>query len=194
MARFIHPITFFICRKLCDIIDVGSYDIHNTVFCVFRFDHLKYGGIEMKKSTLVLVCVFITLIAAAVAILFVFFGNQDEETSAEFYSVSDRPIINYSDGENVELADLEIKWNRCYGAIGYVYNCIILSGEPDYGNDNEASLPGCLVLAKQPEAESDNSFIIQKEQLEHNKWVKIAVGACYKDGSSKWSSTYIKII
>ena len=46
MTRFIHPITFFICRKLCDIIDAGTteytYIIDNLIHSVYNANSIYY--------------------------------------------------------------------------------------------------------------------------------------------------------
>lgn len=157
----------------------------------------KITSPSMKKIFMVTIVLMLTILCTISIVLVVkTFGSEIENTNTsskyDKYSYIESPKLNYYDNETVEYDDLHINWTTVEAADEYKYNVILLSGNPDYGNDNEAKLEGSQCLAQNTTGTTTTSLTISKDAMQRGKWVKIAVAAC-KDNYEKWTSIYIFI-
>lgn len=150
-----------------------------------------------KKTYFYIFLAFI--IVAGIIISFIFLNpfNEDNEDIEDIFrfggqNTLEKPIINYDDGQVVELQDLNITWQECENADKYIYNIIILAGQPNYDDENEASLKNAVGLSENTDGTAERTVYIPKDKLKKGRWVKIAVAACNED-NQLWSLTYIYI-
>ena len=159
--------------------------------------HLKITTPAIKKFFMFMIVLMLTIMCIISIILVIKtfgseIGNKNASLIYDEYSYLESPKLNYYDNEKVEYNDLHINWTAVEAADKYKYNVILLSGNPDYGNDNEAKLEGSQCLAQNTIGTMTTSLTISKDEIQRGKWVKIAIAAC-KNNYEKWTSIYIFI-
>lgn len=81
-------------------------------------------------------------------------------------------------------SSLKIKWTKVSGATKYNVAVKLLDGEPNPSNNEK----GVSLVNKQT---SNNYVLISRSKLQSGKWLKVAVSAVNRDGSSSWPSMYL---
>ena len=151
---------------------------------------IKNGKKQKSKVINIIIIISLTIIIASLVCFIIFdpfmiFNNTADEISNSVKL--EQPIINYTDGQAVDLQDLNISWQIYQNVKYYTYKVVLLKGMPSA--DNEI---GSLLIAENSNGIQENSFIISKENLQEGKWMKITVTAC-NDSEQVKSSTCIFI-
>jgi hypothetical protein len=152
-----------------------------------------------KKKVLLLLFLCGLLIVLCIVLIAIILNNPFEETfdtpilsGWEELRYLEKPILNFTVGQFVAFEGLRVQWDDCPAADFYKYNIILLDGEPDYGNDNEAEKEGSIILAQNINGTTETCVLIPKSSLKPEKWVKIAVSSCQTD-YELWQCIYIYI-
>lgn len=147
----------------------------------------------MKKTHILIALLSLSIaVIISFTVYFVWYSEQTKIEVPHFVPYHNSPVLNLKNGQTIDLDDLNIEWEICENADSYVYNIILMDQEPNLKDENEASLPCSITLAKNMDGIHETSVLINKENLISGKWVKCAVAAVYGD-ETKWTCVYIKI-
>jgi len=142
--------------------------------------------IEKVKNKIInyILIIITTFILATLACIIIFdpfmlFNENSNEI--------DKPVINYTDGQMLDLQNLNISWNDCYNANYYMYKVSILTGQPTNDINENVS-----IISENIDGTKERIVNVLSDKLQEGKWVKIAIAAC-NDKNQVWSSTYLYI-
>lgn len=98
-------------------------------------------------------------------------------------------LYNYA---RKKQSKVTVEWFPSEGMTGCEYKVILLAGEPDPTNSDEAALPGTVILDQKEKAEPLTELVIDTTDIEPGKWIKIGLHCIGTDDG--WKVLYFQVI